>query len=385
MTRQAPTMAPPNVLVVMTDQQKATGSHLYGSPFCATPSMERLARAGTLFEHAITPHPLCVPARCSFWASQYAHTTGCRRNETLLPEGAPHAMRLWKEAGFRLGLIGKNHCFKEPSDLALFDRLLELGHGGASGEDWGRPASGIQAAGRVRTELVDQNPRFGFGTTSAPLEDQTTGLVTAQTIRFLEEAGADGRPWVCWASYPDPHEPWVCPEHYAAMFRGKVALPPWRPAGEEFGPGSQAPDRNKCLHAMLGVEADSDAEVLELLACYYGMLRCADDGLGQLLDALERLRLDQDTIVVFTSDHGDFMGEHGMQCKGGAFYDCLVRACPPASPIDRAATATAASVLAWQDERAPFSLQWPPRGNNNTLVPLVPPVPCAPADTTHLL
>ena len=82
----------PNVLVVMTDQQKATASHLYGSEFGFTPSMERLAQRGTIYDVACTPHPLCVPARCAFWCSQYAHTTGCRRNETLLPPGAPHAM-----------------------------------------------------------------------------------------------------------------------------------------------------------------------------------------------------------------------------------------------------------------------------------------------------
>jgi arylsulfatase A-like enzyme len=143
---------PPNVLVVMTDQQKAVASNLFshGFEFGATPSMARLAAAGTLYDAAFTPHPLCVPARCAFWCGQYAHTTGCRRNETLLPPGAPHAMRLWKERGFRLGLIGKNHCFETAEDLALFDTRLELGHGGAQGQDWGRPADAIHEAGRAR-------------------------------------------------------------------------------------------------------------------------------------------------------------------------------------------------------------------------------------------
>ena len=316
---------PPSVLVVMSDQQKATASHLYGSPFCDTPSMDRLAKRGVLYETACTPHPLCVPARCAFWCSQYAHTTGCRRNETLLPPGAPHAMRLWSEQGFRLGLIGKNHCFHEPDDLALFNVLQELGHGGASGSDWGRPPTAIEAAARERRELQGQNPRFSYGTTTAPLEDQTTGLVTDQSIKFLEQHAAEhsDQPFVLWTSYPDPHEPWVCPEQYAAMYRGKVALPPWRPG--EFDADSGAPERNRVLHHMLGVEGDDSADVLELLACYYGMLRCVDDGLGRLLDTLERLGLEEDTIVVFTSDHGDFMGEHAQQCKGGVFYDCLTR------------------------------------------------------------
>jgi arylsulfatase len=316
---------PPSVLVVMSDQQKATASHLYGSQFGRTPSMERLMQRGVLYEVACTPHPLCVPARCAFWCSQYAHTTGCRRNETLLPPGAPHAMRLWSERGFRLGLIGKNHCFQEPEDLALFDVLQELGHGGASGTDWGRPPEAIAAAARQRRDLKPRNPRFGCGTSDLPLEDQTTGLVTDQSIRFLEEHATEhpDQPFVLWTSYPDPHEPWVCPEQYAAMFRETVQLPPWKEG--EFDAGSGAPERNRVLHRMLGIENDDEADVMELLACYYGMMRCVDDGLGRLLDALERLGLEEEVIVVYTSDHGDFVGEHMQQCKGGVFYDCLTR------------------------------------------------------------
>ena len=81
------------------------------------------------------------------------------------------------------------------------------------------------------------------------------------------------------------------------MFRGKVRLPPFRE--DEFD--NHAPERNRVLHEMLGWREDSEGDVLELLACYYGMMRCVDDGLGQLLDTLSRLDLDQNTIVVFTS------------------------------------------------------------------------------------
>ncbi|HAA78432.1 TPA: hypothetical protein DCE37_25310, partial [Candidatus Latescibacteria bacterium] len=89
----------PNIIVIMADQMKATASHLYGSSFCETPSLERLAKQGVLYKHAVTPHPLCVPARISFWTSQYPHThRGCR-NQTLMPAGADHAFRHWKQEG----------------------------------------------------------------------------------------------------------------------------------------------------------------------------------------------------------------------------------------------------------------------------------------------
>eukprot|EP01044_Picomonas_judraskeda_P013622 COSAG03_NODE_2076_length_3153_cov_2.302554_3_plen_292_part_00 len=259
------------------------------------------------------------------WCVRHAHTPSSTFSlvQYKTDPFSRFEQRLWKEEGFRLGLIGKNHCFSTEEDLALFDTLLELGHGGANGADWGRPPEAIREANRARREMTPQNPRFGYATTDAPLEDQTTGLITNASVRFLEEHAEQhsDEPFVLWASYPDPHEPWVCPEQYAAMFRGKVRLPPSR--ANEFD--EHAPQRNRVLHEMLGWDTDKEEDVLELLACYYGMMRCVDDGLGQLLDTLSRLGLDEDTIVVFTSDHGDFMGEHKQQCKGGVFYDCLTR------------------------------------------------------------
>lgn len=322
-----PATSQPNLLVIMTDQQKATASHLYGNAFCETPAMQRLADEGTLFRHAVTPHPLCAPARISFWTGQWPHSHGGRRNETLMPPGATHAFRLWKEAGYRTGLIGKNHCFEQPDDLALFDVWCEISHGGLPAEatrrgmEWFRPLAGIHAAHELRRTMTPQNPRFSYAVSDFPREDYSTGLVAGQTVRFLEQFG--DQPFALWVSFPDPHEPWVCPRSYAEQFPPeKIELPPWR-EGEFDDP--RAPERNRVLYEMLGVRNDRIDDVLGLMAVYYGMVRFIDDGLGQILDALERLKLRENTIVVFCSDHGDFMGEHAMQCKGGAFYDCLTR------------------------------------------------------------
>ena len=313
----------PNVLVVMCDQMKATASHLYGNTFCRTPSMERLANEGVLFQHAITPHPLCAPARVSFWTSQFPHSHRGRRNQTLMPAGAVHAFQIWKEAGYRTGLFGKNHCFEQQEDLDLFDGWYDLEHGGPrqGGTNWFRPAEGIRAVQQARRNMPQQSPRFSYAATDFPLEDYSTGLITGQTIRFME-AHRD-EPFALWVSFPDPHEPWVCPERYAAMFPPeKVELAPWR--DEEFDDGT-APERNRVLYRILGMEEDSREDILGVMGVYYGMVRFLDDGLGQILDALERLGLREKTIVVFWSDHGDFMGEHRMTCKGGVFYDCLTR------------------------------------------------------------
>ena len=219
----------PNILVIMTDQQRATASHLYGNTFCQTPSMERLAASGVLFENAITPHPLCVPARISFWTSQFPHAHGGRRNQTWMPAGAEHAWQLWKAAGYATGLIGKNHCFEQEEDLALFDVWNPFTHGGRGeetrGMDWFRPAEGRRKVAAAHRELAHQNPRFSYGTSELPLEDHSTGLIAGQTTRFIEKHR--DQPFALWVSFPDPHEPWLCPSEYAALFPPEnIDLPP---------------------------------------------------------------------------------------------------------------------------------------------------------------
>ena len=316
----------PNVIVVMTDQQRATASHLYGGP-CETPAMARLADRGVLFDNAISPHPLCMPARISFWTSQFPHTHGGRRNETPMPPDATHAFRLWKAAGYTTGLIGKNHCFDDDEDLRLFDVWNTVAHGGGNpeaptwGMDWFRSIEARSRLPALVKGMRPQNPRFSYATSKLPLEDYTTGLVAGQTVRFLEKHRSE--PFALWVSLPDPHEPWMAPAQYADLFPpDKIELPRWREGEFE---DERAPERNRVLYRMLGMEEDSLADIHAVMACYFGMTRFADDGLGQILDAVECLGLREETIVVFCSDHGDFMGEHRMQCKGGVFYDSLTR------------------------------------------------------------
>lgn len=318
-------MSLPNILLIMSDQMKATASHLWGNPFCETPSLARLSREGVRFEHAISPHPLCVPARVSLWTGQYPHTHGARRNETLMPWDAPHAFKIWKAMGYHCGLIGKNHCFQSSEDLALFDTWCEITHDGIptnahhAGAPWFRPIETIHAAHATRRQMPPSSPRFSWAHTDYPLDDYSTGLVTGQVVRFLEQQSDS--PFALWVSFPDPHEPYEAPRRYAEMFpRGVAQLPPSRE--DEF---ESAPERNRILHEMMGIEEDRPQDIYGFLAAYYGSTRFVDDGVGQILDALERLNLRENTIVVFCADHGDFAGEHGMVTKGGVFYDALTR------------------------------------------------------------
>jgi arylsulfatase A-like enzyme len=315
----------PNIIVILCDQLKATASHLYGSSFCETPQLARLAREGTMFERAYTPHPLCVPARISLWTSQYSHSHDRQRNQTLMLPDATHAFKQWKALGYTNALIGKNHCFETQEDMDLFDVLCEAVHHGPlkktpRGMDWvADPAKAIDAyAGALET--MDQSPRFGYAITDHPETCYSTGLLTEQTLQFLDE---DHRqPFSLWLSYPDPHEPYIAPKKYVDMIPDDIPLPPGR--ADEFA-GPEVPERAKVLHEILGMDEDREEDVRNQIRVYHANVKFIDTCVGRILDALDARGLRENTIVVFTSDHGDFAGEHNMTCKGGVFYDCLTR------------------------------------------------------------
>lgn len=319
--------APPNVVVIMADQLKATASSVYGAGGTATPALERLAERGVTYRNAFTPSPLCVPARVSLWSGRYPSSHGSRLNETPMPEGVAHAFRLWREAGYATALIGKNHCFEEPTDLALFDVLCEIGHEGLPpdrpprGMEWYRPTAAVEAAHATRRAMPHQAPAVSYAVTDHPLDDYSTGLVTGQAVRYLESRAATDGPFALWVSYPDPHTPYEAPRSYfEAAARDGIVLPETEPPDM---PG--APERTRVLRRLLDVASAPERERRRLLTTYRAMIRFVDDGVGRILAAIEGAGLDGDTIVVFLADHGDFALEHGMARKGGAFYDCLTR------------------------------------------------------------
>ena len=119
----------PNILIIMADQLKATALGLYGNPDVATPHLERLAESGILYNRHYVTAPMCVPSRVAFWTGMYPHNTGVRHNQVLMPEDRSHYARLLSDAGYRMALIGKDHCFRGP-DKYLFTTRFEAGHWG---------------------------------------------------------------------------------------------------------------------------------------------------------------------------------------------------------------------------------------------------------------
>ena len=330
----------PNVIFIVADQLKATALRMYSEIGIPTPSLERLAQQGVMYQNAFTPHPLCVPARVSMMTGRYPHSTGSRRNETLMPSGQLHAFRIWKELGYTTALIGKNHCLIEQDDLDLLDVRCEMSHGGLprndykgeiqgnQGMEWVIPEETINEAHSTRNNMPSQSTSFGYAITDHPIEGYSSSALTTQTCAFMDRFAAtsdypDRPPFALLLSYPDPHTPLEVPRKYFEMTPpDSIQMPPDMPS--EFRSGAM-PTRNQQLHEMLGIEEDDPDDVRNAVAVYMAMTRFIDDGIGRILDHLEATGLRENTIIVFTADHGDFAGEHSMLGKGGVFYDALVR------------------------------------------------------------
>ncbi|MDQ3702110.1 MAG: sulfatase-like hydrolase/transferase [Chloroflexota bacterium] len=305
----------------MTDQQKATAIDLYGGPV-RTPHLARLAADGTLYQHAFTPHPLCVPARVAFWTGRWPHSTGARTNETPMPRGETHLAGLLHGAGYRLGHFGKNHCFTQEDFDRYFDHVFLAAHG----DRFGPGVSMVRSAVAPPPDPASLPPEPGFRRPVArvrpePPQASATYRVTEEACHYLEAHAGDDEPLCLWVSIPDPHEPYQVPHPYAAYYPPEsLPLPPW-PEGEL----EHKPERQRVYEWLLGWRDLSAADARLAMSIYYGMIAFIDERVGVLLDTLERLGLREDTIVLFTSDHGDYMGEHHMLIKSNAFYDCLTR------------------------------------------------------------
>ena len=330
---------PMNAIIIMADQMKATASHLYSKHGIRTPGLERLARLGVRYENATTPHPLCVPARVAMWTALNPHRTGSTVNKTPMPENVPHAAKWWKNAGYELALLGKNHCFAEQSDYDLFDVWCEIEHYGfkdnhahygfkegapvaesPKGMDWVEDEKKVTAAHSVRNNMP---PSEGGASTFAVTEFEdchySTGLLSNQADAYIRQN--HDKPFALWLSLPDPHVPYETPKHFFDEAQAQnIELPPGGPI-----PGEDMPIRNRILSQIMRWPDTHIDNLKDIVTAYHANILHIDRLVNRLLDTLEETKKLENTLLVFCSDHGDFAGEHQMAAKGGVLYDCLVR------------------------------------------------------------
>ena len=305
----------PNLVFVLTDEQKATGLDLYAPSPLRTPALERLAGEGFLVEQAFTPCPLCVPSRATLFTGRYPRHHGLWFNDQRLAARVPTWLDALADSGYELGLFGKSHSLPRDTLDRLFDARFACGHEGCGNED-GTPGAEAISAWLRRPELL--KAPWAAEVAPFPAFRMPTHVITEHALDFLRSAR---RPFLLWLSYPDPHTPLQCPEPYASLFPPKVLDPP----AFDVRAAHAKPARQVLARTMFGANAVEPDRIRRCMSVYYGMQRFIDDELGRVLDELDSLGMSEDTLVIFTSDHGDYMGEHGLIRKSLAFYDALIR------------------------------------------------------------
>ncbi|HQE30437.1 MAG TPA: sulfatase-like hydrolase/transferase [Propionibacteriaceae bacterium] len=306
----------PNVLWVMTDQHRADLTAPDG-PYTAQvmPTIAAMQARGATFERAYTSYPACVPARVSLLTGRFPSAHQVRQNSN-----AGHAffaedlLDVLKQQGYETFFAGKPHMHRKAAD---FDHY----RGPYMHTDGPETTEEHRAFDRW---LNDLDHGVSHESTPYPLEAQLPHRIVSDALDDLTAARPDGptdRPFFALVSFPEPHNPYQVPEPYYSMFTD-LADQHTRLAGPEAV--DQLSWRYQWLRELVEQKRpDFDDEWRRYLANYLGMLRLIDDQVARLFEGLQG-HLD-DTIVVFLADHGDYVGEYGMQRKGAGLSDHLTR------------------------------------------------------------
>ena len=359
----------PNILFIITDQQRADHTGFMGNPTVRTPNLDALAARGMVFENTWVANPVCMPNRSSIMTGRMPSAHGVIFNDRSLEWGAATHVRQFREAGYRTALIGKSHLQHGMSRNSVhrLKTTAAIDHGYPDGWDtledfeqyeqgspewpddfygFGHVELSIDHGARVTghhlhwaldkggryedlaTPLTDESPANRrsdkwwqiYQPPYSP-EFHSTAFVTERTIAFIDDASAADEPWYAWASFPDPHHPMSPPGEWFDKYD---------PADMDVSPSVNDPLEHApeyLRHMQQSSPADqrmwvspcgtTDTPLLqEALAATYGMIEFIDDGIGQMLAAVDKAGQLDNTIVVFTSDHGDMMGDHGLLLKG---------------------------------------------------------------------
>lgn len=301
-----------NILLVTTDQHRAGLTAGTGFGLDTMPFLDSIAANGTTIRNAYTTAPACVPARTSLLTGRFPSAHHVRQNSAHREvRRGPDLLDVLRNAGYTLHYAGKTHMYRDPDDFDSF--AGPYWH--ESGPDDSQPDKEFSAWLRS----IDHGPTTE--PTPFPLERQYPYRIVSDAIEALSNR-ADDRPSFCWVSLPEPHNPYQIPEPYFSMFAEDDV--PDRACGPEAALAKGGAWR--WLRELIEQKRPGyDTLWRRYRATYCGMLRLIDDQLRRLFDALRAIGLADNTIVVFTADHGDYFGDYGLQRKGAGMPEVLMR------------------------------------------------------------
>lgn len=332
-------MRRPNILILYTDQQRWDALGANGNGDIRTPHLDRLACDGVNFDRYFVQNPVCMPSRLSFLTGQYPGTLGVTHMGVPVPADTVTLPRILGNYGYTSANIGKLHFLphanRDHRDIHPdygFDHL-EISDEPGSYEDayraWvyrvapdqldhislGEAPAAIdwkQTMG-IDDGIVHPRERFPKRALAFPGSSDVThsAFVADQTMEFISR-NSHSQPFLCISGFYPPHSPWIAPQEFLDLYDpAQLALPP------PFPPEFEARRREG--------GAFSDAELRQAHHGYYAMVSEVDHHVGRILAHLDQLQLADDTIVVFTSDHGEWLGEHLKYGKGYPGHDCVTR------------------------------------------------------------
>ncbi len=308
----------PNLLYILSDQHSAFVSGAYGDPVAETPNLDGLAASGVTLDGLYCPSPLCVPSRMAMLTGRYPHHNAVWTNDHVLDSGIPTFAHALGAAGYHPVLIGRMHSVG-PDQLRGYTERLVGDHGPNFPGGGDVPRGVLEGtAGPARVSL----DRSGAGQSGYQVHDED---VTAATVRYLNQLGTarrashDQEPFCLTVGLMLPHQPFVARRADFARFAQRVGMPtypqPWSHA----------------IHPVLrrwreqtGIVEVSEAEILRARAAYWALVAAMDRMIGEILAALHSNDLARNTLVIYTSDHGEQVGEHGLWWKQ-TFYEQSAR------------------------------------------------------------
>ena len=305
----------PNILIIYPDQMRYDAMGCSGNPVIRTPYIDRLSSEGVHFSEAYTSYPICCPFRASMLTGKYAQGHGMVQNHFPLRGGQTFLAEVLRDEGYRTGYIGKWHLEGGPKPgFVPPDRRFGFEH-----------FIGFNRGHHYHSSIYFDDEGQAYHS-----ERYEPDYQTDQFLDFIDNAAnaEDGKPFLGYVSYGPPHFPMIMPDYLRHTYRPEeILLPPGVPNPELQQKVQQHRNEVYCggdpkarhhSHAAYDTkpigEPETEAEIRQFMAEYYGMIHNIDWNIGRILNKLDALGIADDTMVVLVSDHGDMCGQHGFYC-----------------------------------------------------------------------
>ncbi len=334
----------PNILFICTDQQRGDSLGCTGAPWAHTPILDQMAAQGALFENCYVQNPVCSPSRASVFTGKYVSNHGLYANGVPLPRDQHMFTRTLADAGYDCGMIGKQHL--SPCDTWRTEprrddgyRVFEWAHGPnhrALENDYHRwlrqthpdlyqqifPDTGANE----NTEYSNQ-ARTGTPIDHVPKEAHYSHWVGERAIDFISHARGSDEPFFLMANFFDPHHSFGAPQEFRDLIDADAIPAPVTKPGEldEKPEPHRAYSEKSYSGTAPGFQDYTAEQIKEIRAQYWAMIALIDHEVGRILAALKAAGLAENTLVVFSSDHGEMLGNHQQLLKGPQLYDDLTR------------------------------------------------------------